>query len=182
MTNSNTTALAEHITTTNGDQPRGGHTHIEIYTDGSCIGNPGHGGYGAIILRRDNGGAILNRRELSGFELSTTNNRMEMAAVFAALESLGGVTSEPITVFSEASLISNAMNGWLANWKAKNWRKSGGKAVLNRDLWERIEAAAKGRCMTWVWVRGHNGTEHNEQADRLAFAASCKAEAKLKGR
>jgi ribonuclease HI len=182
MTNSNTSALAGQAPTTNGDQPHDGQTHIEIYTDGSCIGNPGHGGYGVVILRRDNNGAILNRRERSGFELSTTNIRMEMIAACAAIESLGRVTDEPITVFCDANLIPNAMNGWLANWKAKGWKKSDGKIVVNQDLWERLEAAAKGRNVTWAWVRGHNGNEHNERADRLAYAGSLKAEAKLLGR
>lgn len=183
MTTSTNTALADQFTTTNGAQPYNGQTRIEIYTDGSCIGNPGHGGYGVVILRRDNSGAILNRRELSGFELSTTNIRMEMTAACAAVESLGRVTAEPITVYCDANLISNAMNEWLATWKANNWKKSSGKAeVANRDLWERLEAAANGRNVTWAWVRGHNGNQHNERADRLAYAASRKAEAKLRGR
>lgn len=151
-------------------------TRIEIFTDGSCIGNPGHGGYGIILLRKDAGGNIIKKRELSGHDLSTTNNRMEMTAACVALESLGRVTSEPATLYCDASIISNAMNGWLFKWKATGWKKGSGKPVENRDLWERLEQAAAGRNVTFTWVRGHSGTEHNEGAHRLAYNAARKAE------
>jgi ribonuclease HI len=164
------------------DQPQASQTCIQIFTDGSCIGNPGHGGYGAVILRKDTSGAAIKTRELSGHVLMTTNNRMEMTAVCAALEALGQVNEEPIAVFCDATLIPNTMNGWLAKWKAKDWKKSDGKPVENRDLWERLERAAEGRAVTWQWVRGHNGNEHNERADRLAYAASRKAEKIVMGR
>lgn len=156
-------------------------TRIEIFTDGSCIGNPGHGGWGVVILRRDVvSGSVTKRMELSGHEINdTTNIKMEMTASCMALEGLGRITEEPITMFCDLDLIPKAMNLWLPNWKAKNWRKSGGKGVENRDLWERLERAAAGRNVTWVWVRGHNGSEHNERADRLAYAASREVEAKL---
>jgi ribonuclease HI len=182
MTTSTNTALAEQFATTNGAQPYNGQTRTEIFTDGSCIGNPGHGGYGIVTLRLDGNDTILKRREASGYELETTNIRMEMTAACVALESLGRVTAEPIWLFCDANLIPNGMNEWLANWKAKGWKKSGGKDVVNRDLWERLETAAKGRNVKWCWVRGHDGAEHNERADKLAYAASRKAEAKLKGR
>ena len=169
--------------TATGAQPPVSQTRIEIYTDGSCIGNPGHGGYGVVILRIDASGKIIRRRERSGHETAdTTNNRMEMTAACVALESLGRITCEPITVRCDASLIPNAMNGWLANWKAKGWKKGDGKAPENRDLWERLERAAEGRNITWGWVRGHNGNEHNERADTLAYAAALKAEKIIKGR
>lgn len=162
--------------TTSGAPPQVGQTRIEIYTDGSCIGNPGPGGYGVVLLRKDASGETSKTRELSGHDPMTTNIRMEMTAAAVALESLGRVTDEPITLFCDANLIPNAMNGWLAKWKAKDWRKSDGKPVENRDLWERLEGAAAGRNVTWSWVRGHNGHEHNERADRLAYAAARKAE------
>lgn len=183
MTTTINAALAEPTTTTDsGAQPHQGQTRIEIYTDGSCIGNPGHGGWAAVILRKDASGKIIKPLERSGWKAETTNIKMEMTAACAALESLGRVTAEPITVFCDANLIPNAMNGWLAKWKAKGWKKSDDKPVENRDLWERLEQAAAGRNMTWAWVRGHNGTEHNERADRLAYAASRRAEAKIMGR
>jgi ribonuclease HI len=181
MTTSTKPALAEQFTTTNGDQLHNGQTRTEIFTDGSCIGNPGHGGYGIVTLRLDSNNVILKRREASGYELETTNIQMEMTAACVALESLGCVTAEPIWLFCDANLIPNAMNEWLANWKAKDWRKSDGKLVVNRVLWERLEAAAKGRNVKWRWVRSHDGAEHNERADKLAYAASRKAEAKLRG-
>jgi ribonuclease HI len=169
--------------TASGAQPQEGQTRIEIFTDGSCIGNPGPGGYGFILLRRDASGSILKKLERSGHATDTTTNiRMEMTAVCAAFGALGRVTAEPITVLCDADLIPNAMNTWLAKWKAKDWRKSGGKPVENRDLWERLERAAGGRNVTWGWVRGHNGTEHNERADRLAYAAARKAEKIAMGR
>ena len=194
MTLNSTPANADQITTTNetedqttpspaGDQPQVSQTRIEIYTDGSCIGNPGPGGWGAVILRIDNNGTIIKDREFSGHEIAdTTNIKMEMTAACVGLESLGRVTDESITLRCDANLIPNAMNGWLANWKAKGWKKSGGKPPENRDLWERLEAAAKGRNVTWQWVRGHDGNEFNERADRLAYAGSRKAERLLKGR
>lgn len=170
MTNTTT------IPTISGAQPQVGQTRIEIYTDGSCIGNPGPGGYGGFILRLDARDTIHRQREVSGYDLMTTNIRMEMTAAAVALESLGRVTDEPITLFCDANLIPNAMNGWLAKWKAKDWRKSDGKIPENRDLWERLELAAAGRNVTWSWVRGHNGHEHNERADQLAYAQARKAE------
>ncbi|MEL0438255.1 ribonuclease H family protein [Phycobacter sp. K97] len=162
-----------------GAQLDEGQTRIEIYTDGSCIGNPGHGGWGSVTLRKTAGGEIAKSREASGYELSTTNNRMELTAVCATLEKLGRVTQEPITVFCDANLIPNAMNGWLAKWKANDWKRSGGKAVENRDLWERLDSAAAGRNITWKWLRGHNGSKYNERADRLAYKAALRAEKKL---
>jgi len=167
---------------TSDDQPAKGQTRIEIYTDGSCIGNPGYGGYGVVILRKDAEGATLKRRERSGHAAAmTTNIRMEMTGACVGLESIGVPTEEPITVFCDAILIPDAMNGWLAKWKANGWRKANGKAVENVDLWDRLEQAAAGRNVTFAWVRGHNGAEHNERADKLAYAAARRGEAKATG-
>ena len=177
MTNLTNLQVNEANPTKSGDQPPVSQTRIEIYTDGSCIGNPGPGGWGAVILRRDARGQLIKDREHSGHEAAdTTNLRMEMIAACVGLESLGRVTDEPITLRCDANLIPNAMNGWLANWKAKGWKKSDGKPVMNRDLWERLETSAEGRNVSWQWVRGHNGNEFNERADRLAYAGSREAE------
>lgn len=177
-------AIAELTTPTAcGAQLHEGQTRIEIYPDGSCIGNPGYGGWGAVILRKDACGEIVKTLECSGHAtVITTNIRMELTAAAAALEGLGRVTAEPITVLCDANLIPNAMNGWLAKWKGKGWKKSDGKAVENPDLWERLEAAAEGRVVTWEWVRGHDGNAHNELADDLAYKAARRAEKTLKRR
>lgn len=177
-------AIAERITTTaSGGQPHESQTRIEIFTDGSCIGNPGYGGYGIVLLRLNARGEIVKRYEALGFAPEiTTNIRMEMTAACFALESLGRATDEPITVACDANLIPNAMNDWLAKWKANGWKKAKNKPVENRDLWERLEAAAAGRNVAFTWVRGHNGAEHNERADKLAYAAARKAEKKITGR
>ena len=177
MTTNTTPAIAgQNDTTRSGAQPQMSQTRIEIYPDGSCIGNPGPGGWGAVILRKDASGKIIKKMEISGMDTSTTNIRMEMTAVRGALDFLGKVTEEPITVFCDANLIPNAFNGWLENWKAKDWKTSKGKPVENRDLWEHLEGGAAGRTVTWAWVRGHNGNEHNERADKLAYAQARKAE------
>lgn len=159
-------------------QPEPGQTRVEIYTDGSCIGNPGPGGYGIVTLRRNAKGEIVERRIGRGHGTTpTTNIRMEMTAACVGLESLGEPTDEPVTLFCDANLIPNAMNGWLASWRARGWKKGDGKAPDNRDLWDRLEQAAAGRNVTFAWVRGHNGAEHNEEADRIAYAEARKAEA-----
>ncbi|MBL4927938.1 ribonuclease H family protein [Fuscibacter oryzae] len=165
------------MTTERDDQPTMGQTRIEIYTDGSSIGNPGPGGYGIVTLRLDADGTILKHRKRKGSEPTpTTNIRMEMTASCVALESLGFPTAEPITVYCDLDLIPKAMNEWLAKWRANGWKKGSGKAPENRDLWDRLERAAEGRKVTFAWVRGHNGAEHNELADKLAYAGAREAE------
>lgn len=177
MTTLLNTAPTQAAPANSGDQPQAGQTHIEIFSDGSCKNNPGPGGYGIVTLRRDAQNKIIKSREASGWNVATTNIRMEMTATCVALEALGDVTEEPITMFCDLNLISNAMNGWLANWKANGWRKSDRKPVENRDLWERLDAAAAGRNVTWKWIKGHQGHEHNERADTLAGLAADKAAA-----
>lgn len=162
------------------DQPVKSQTHVEIYTDGSCIGNPGFGGYGAVIMRKDRAGTTVKRRDIQGSaDTTTTNNRMEITAACEALEALGKPSLEPITVYSDATLIPSAMNGWITKWKANGWTKAKRQPVENVDLWKRLEKAAEGRTVTFKWIRGHNGIQYNEEADRLAYAAARKAEANL---
>ncbi len=136
---------------------------IDIYTDGACKGNPGAGGYAAILVY---GG---REKLISGGEKDTTNNRMELSAVIKALEAL----KEPceITLYSDSEYFINAMTkGWLRSWVAKGWIKSDKKPVLNRDLWERIINLTSRHSITYVWVKGHAGHEYNERCDKAAVA------------
>lgn len=152
-------------------------TRIEIYTDGSAIGNPGPGGYGGTLVRKDAAGTIIKEAEFwKSSPIITTNIRMEMTAVIQGLRRIGSKTAEPVLVLCDCNLIPNAMNEWLAGWKTKGWRNGKNKPVENRDLWEQIEAEAEGRNVTWAWVRGHNGTDLNERADALAYRGARAAE------
>ncbi len=136
---------------------------INVYTDGACSGNPGPGGWGAVILYSG------IEKEMSGGESKTTNNRMELTAVIAALAAL----KEPcdVTVYSDSKYITDALNfGWAKSWKKNKWIKSDKKPALNTDLWERLLGLCEIHKVTPVWVRGHNGHEYNERCDRLAVA------------
>ncbi len=144
---------------------------VTVYTDGACRGNPGPGGYGAILVY----GA--HEKELSGGEKSTTNNRMELSAAIAALEAL----KEPceVTLYSDSKYLVDAINlGWLVSWQKQNYRRGTAKAVLNPDLWEKIAALIQKHQVTFVWVKGHAGHAYNERCDALAtsFADSFGAE------
>ena len=139
---------------------------ITIYTDGACSGNPGPGGYGAVLL--DEAG---NRRELSQGYRRTTNNRMEMRGVIAALEAL----KMPCTVklYSDSQYIINAIEQkWLDNWIKRGWKKADKKPVLNVDLWKKILALLDVHAVSFIWTRGHAGDVENERCDELAVAAS----------
>ena len=141
---------------------------LYAYTDGACSGNPGPGGWGAVLQAvRD--GAVVRERELSGGETETTNNRMELMAAIAALESLRRASA--ITVVTDSAYVKNGITEWLANWKRRGWRTAGGGAVKNVELWQRLEAAAAGHEVRWEWVKGHAGHPENERADALARAA-----------
>lgn len=133
---------------------------IVIYTDGACRGNPGPGGWGAVL--RFNG----HEKELFGGELHTTNNRMELMGAISALEAL----REPCaaTLFTDSSYVMKGLTEWMPGWKRKNWRTADGKAVKNQDLWQRLDLAASRHQLDWRWVKGHAGNEGNEAADRLA--------------
>lgn len=137
--------------------------HVEIFTDGACSGNPGPGGWGAV-LRFDQ-----QEKDLSGGEKDTTNNRMEMMAVIAALEALKRPCQ--VTITTDSQYVMKGMTEWLPGWKARNWRTASKQPVKNADLWQRLEKAASIHQLTWQWVRGHSGHPENERADQLAVAA-----------
>ena len=139
---------------------------VEIYTDGACSGNPGPGGWGAILIY---GG---NQRELSGGESETTNNRMELLGVITALEAL----KEPcrVEMYTDSQYISNAINlGWLRSWIAKGWKRKGGE-VKNPDLWQRLVPLLERHDVRFHWVKGHAENEFNNRCDELAVAESRK--------
>jgi len=138
--------------------------HISIYTDGACSGNPGPGGWGAVLCYN---GA---EKELSGGEKNTTNNRMELTAVIRALEAL----KEPCVVelYSDSKYVIDALEkGWAKSWQKKNWVKSDKKPALNPDLWERLLELADMHELRYHWVKGHAENEYNNRCDRLAVAA-----------
>lgn len=137
---------------------------IEIHTDGACLGNPGPGGWGALL--RFNG----TEREIAGSEAHTTNNRMELMAAIAALEAL----KQPCeaVLFTDSKYVQQGISEWLAGWKRKGWKTSGGDPVKNQDLWQRLDAAAQAHKIEWRWVKGHAGHPDNERVDALARAAA----------
>lgn len=136
---------------------------IEIFTDGACSGNPGPGGWGAILRAKG------VEKELSGGEKDTTNNRMEMMAVIAALEALTRPCE--VIVTTDSQYVMKGMMEWLPGWKKRNWLTAAKKPVKNVDLWQRMEKAAASHKLDWVWVRGHQGHAENERADQLAVTA-----------
>ncbi|MBF0505440.1 MAG: ribonuclease HI [Nitrospirae bacterium] len=133
---------------------------VEIFADGACSGNPGVGGYGAILRSGE------KERELSGCEKMTTNNRMELLGVIAALEAL----KKPcrVRVISDSNYVVKGMTEWVKGWLRNNWKNSQKKDVLNRDLWERLLKACEPHEIKWEWIRGHNGHCENERCDQLA--------------
>lgn len=137
---------------------------VLIHTDGACLGNPGPGGWAALLRY---GG---RERELSGAEAGTTNNRMELMAAIAALEAL----SRPckVALYTDSRYVQQGIGEWLPRWQARGWRTADGKPVKNQDLWQRLAAAAAGHQVDWHWVRGHSGHAENERVDQLARAAA----------
>jgi ribonuclease HI len=136
---------------------------VEIYTDGACSGNPGKGGWGAVLVY--NG----REKELSGFDAQTTNNRMELTAVIEALKAL----KEPciVTLTTDSKYVCDAINQkWVYSWEANNWRKADKKPALNVDLWEELLALLEEHEVEFVWVKGHDGHKYNERCDELAVS------------
>ena len=138
---------------------------IEIYTDGACSGNPGPGGWGAVLRYKG------IEKELSGGEPNTTNNRMELTAVIEALRAL----KEPcmITLYTDSKYVSDAFNqGWIYGWMKKDWKKADGKPVMNQELWQQLYGLWKQHDITLVWVKGHADNYYNNRCDELAVAQS----------
>jgi ribonuclease HI len=138
---------------------------LYAYTDGACSGNPGPGGWGAILIARD-GDAVVKERELSGGAALTTNNKMELMAAIASLEALAGPSK--ITVVTDSSYVKDGITKWIFGWKSRGWKTAAKKPVKNEDLWKRLEAATTRHDVTWEWVKGHAGHPENERADELA--------------
>ncbi len=136
---------------------------VEIFTDGACSGNPGPGGWGAVLRY----GA--HERHLSGFSPHTTNNRMELLAAIRALEALKRPCRVVLT--TDSSYLRNGITQWIHGWIKRGWKKADGKPVLNADLWKRLYELSRKHQITWHWVKGHSGHEENEMADRLATTA-----------
>jgi ribonuclease HI len=141
---------------------------VEIHTDGACLGNPGPGGWGALLRFAG------RERELSGGDAATTNNRMELMGAIMALEAL----TEPCTavLYTDSKYVQQGISEWMTKWLRSGWKTSGGHAVKNRDLWERLHAAAARHRVQWRWVKGHNGHPENERVDKLARDAALQAQ------
>ncbi|MCW8835049.1 MAG: ribonuclease HI [Rhodospirillales bacterium] len=143
---------------TNGSN--GGEGIVEIFTDGACSGNPGPGGWGAILRWRG------TEKELSGGEAETTNNRMELMAAIKALEAMKRGVS--VALYTDSTYVRDGITKWIHNWKKNGWKTAGKKPVKNADLWQRLEAALGDHSVEWHWVKGHAGHPENERADELA--------------
>ena len=135
------------------------------YTDGACSGNPGPGGWGALLIARD-GETVLKTRELSGGAAETTNNQMELLAAITALETLDRPTS--LTLVTDSVYVKDGITKWIHGWKARGWKTAGKKPVKTEELWKRLDAAAARHDVTWEWVKGHAGHPEKERADELA--------------
>jgi ribonuclease HI len=138
---------------------------VKLYTDGACLGNPGPGGWGAVLIY----GA--HEKELSGGEANTTNNRMELSGVIAGLEAL----KEPceVELYSDSRYFVDAVSkNWLDSWRKRGWKRAGNKEVLNVDLWQRIVSQLERHRVQTIWVKGHAGNPYNERCDELAVAAA----------
>ena len=133
---------------------------VEVYTDGACKGNPGPGGWGALLRYKG------VEKELYGGEANTTNNRMELLAVIEALEALRRPCK--VRVATDSQYVKRGVTEWMQRWKRNGWRTADKRAVKNKELWERLDRALADHQVTWQWVRGHAGHPENERADRLA--------------
>ncbi|MDC0864691.1 ribonuclease HI [Rickettsiaceae bacterium] len=141
------------------DQPN----FVEIYTDGACSGNPGQGGWGALLIFKD------KRKEIRGHQASTTNNQMEMQAAISALKCLK--QSCKVRLYTDSKYLQKGITEWIHNWKKNNWRKSDNKPVKNVELWKNLQHEIEKHDIIWSWVKGHSNNEGNEIADSLAVSA-----------
>jgi ribonuclease HI len=138
-------------------------TRVELYTDGACSGNPGPGGWGAILIHGP------HRRELSGGEAETTNNRMEMTAVIRGIGALKRACS--VHIHTDSVYVMKGITEWMAAWKRNGWKNAAKKPVKNIDLWQELDEVLNGHDVHWHWVKGHSGVPENERADELARLA-----------
>ena len=144
-------------------------SNITIYTDGACKGNPGIGGWGAVLLYKE------KRKKIYGYEESTTNNRMELTAAIKALSLIKKKSN--ITVYTDSKYLMDGINSWLLNWKRNNWKTANKKDVKNIDLWKEIDKLNSLHIIEWKWVKGHSGDTGNDITDELAnLAISTKGE------
>jgi len=146
--------------TAGGKSPGQGNPRVLIYTDGACSGNPGPGGWGAVLLY--NG----QRKEICGGEVDTTNNRMELQAAIQALRTLKRRST--VALFTDSRYVIDGITQWINRWKARGWRTAGKNPVKNVDLWQLLDAQTGEHDVTWHWVKGHDGDRENERADLLA--------------
>lgn len=158
-------------------------TSIVVYIDGACLGNPGPAGCAFVALPMDAAGDVIDQIERKfASQYITTNNRAELASAINALQFVKDRQSAdawppcPVRIISDSQYVVIGFTKWLPAWMARNWRKPNGKEPDNRDLWERLLAAAEGLAVEWHWVKGHNGNRWNERADALASAAAAEAE------
>lgn len=135
---------------------------VTIYSDGACSGNPGPGGWGAILT------SGAHRKELQGGEAETTNNRMELLGAISALEALKKPSD--VDLYTDSNYVKNGITKWIHGWKRNNWRTADKKPVKNEELWQRLDEAARRHEVSWHWVKGHAGHDENERADELARA------------
>lgn len=138
-------------------------TEVQIYTDGACRGNPGPGGWAALLIAGE------ERKELSGAEAATTNNRMELMAAISGLNALKRRCS--VHLYTDSKYVLKGLTEWLPQWKARGWRTAAREPVKNKDLWEQLDAAAAAQNVAWHWVKGHSGHDGNEYVDALANRA-----------
>ena len=133
---------------------------VEVHTDGACLGNPGPGGWAALLRYGQ------HERELVGGEAATTNNRMELMAAIAGLETLSEACD--VTLYTDSQYVRQGITEWMPSWVRRGWKTAGGDPVKNRELWERLHAAAQRHVIQWKWVKGHSGDPDNERVDTLA--------------
>ncbi len=136
----------------------------KIYTDGACSGNPGPGGWGAVILDQDD-----KQKNISGSEKNTTNNRMELLAAIMSLKKIK--TNSEVVIFTDSTYVKNGITEWMKNWKKNGWKNSSKKPVKNKDLWEKLDKLCEANSVSWKWVKGHSTNEFNNLADKLATKA-----------
>ena len=136
---------------------------ITIYTDGACSGNPGKGGWGAVLIYGD------KQKHLSGSAILTTNNKMELTATIEALKAVK--KSSDIELYTDSQYVKNGINLWIINWKKNGWKTANKKEVANKDLWIELDKYVTHHKITWFWVKGHSGNHYNEIADNLAVKA-----------